>query len=67
MVKLHISRAAPVNSVKFELGGPGGAGGGNTEAGGEAEVQLAESVLSQDAEDKNQIRDSYGISKLPLI
>ena len=52
MIKLHISRAAPVNSVKCESGGPGGAGGGNTEAGREAEVQLAESVLCEDTGEK---------------
>ena len=49
VIKPHISRAAPVNSVKSESGG---AGGGHTEAGSEAEVQLAESVLCEDTEKK---------------
>ena len=53
MVQLHIPRALPVNSVKLEPGGgPGGAGGGPAQVCSEAEVQLAESVLGQDAEDK---------------
>ena len=53
MVQPHVPGALSINSVKLEPGGgPGGARGGHTEAGHEVEVQLAESVLRQDAEDK---------------
>ena len=67
MIQLHISRALPVNSVKLELGGPGGAGGGHTEGGREAEVQLAESVLGQDAEDKKSRSEANSIDILTTL
>ena len=67
MIQLHVSRALPVNSVKLELGGPGGAGGGHTEGGREAEVQLAESVLGQDAEDKKSRSEANSIDILTTL
>ena len=67
MIQLHISRALPVNSVKLELGGPGGAGGGHTEGGHEAEIQLAESVLGQDAEDKKSRSEANSIDILTTL
>ena len=52
MIQPHVPRALPVNSVKLELsGGPGGAGVRDRGAN-EGEVQLAESVLGQDAEER---------------
>ena len=52
MIQPHVPRAHPVNSVKLEpSGGPGGAGVGDRGAN-EGEVQLAESVLGQDAEER---------------
>ena len=68
MIQLHVSRALPVNSVKLELGGgPGGAGGGHTEGGREAEVQLAGSVLGQDAEDKKSRSEANSIDILTTL
>ena len=68
MIQLHVSRALPVNSVKLELGGgPGGAGGGHTEGGREAEVQHAGSVLGQDAEDKKSRSEANSIDILTTL
>ena len=68
MVQLHIPRALPVNSVKLEPGGgPGGAGCGHAQVCSEAEVQLAESVLGQDAEDKNSRSEANSIDILTTL
>ena len=68
MVQLHIPRALPVNSVKLEPGGgPGGAGGGHAQVCSEAEVQLAESVLGQDAEDKKSRSEANSIDILTTL
>ena len=68
MVQLHIPRALSVNSVKLEPGGgPGGAGGGHAEVWSEAKVQLAESVLSQDAKDKKSRSEASSIDILTTL
>ena len=68
MVQLDIPRALSVNSVKLEPGGgPGGAGGGHAEVWSEAKVQLAESVLGQNAEDKKSRSEASSIDILTTL